>query len=381
MGLDELQGSASLEVLDLVFKKRSEGNNVISFYIGEPVFDTPKAIIDAAVEGMRSGMTHYVSSFGIQEFREAAARKVARKNGIKCSADNTIFMSGKMAIYAVGMALNLSPKSEVLVPDPGYFYSEPSLMAGLVPVTYDLNMDYSFNFDDIRKKINSRTRAIFINTPSNPTGVVYSEKELRELYSICREKKIKIVSDEAYEDLVYEKSHFSIGSLESEPDLVISIFTLSKSYSMTGWRGGYIIAEENIVKRIGKFMEHAVTCLPAFIQHAAVVALTKCDREVMDFREKFRQRRDLAVSRLKEIDQLSVNKVEGAFYIFPQFSVKMTSDKLSREILNQANVALLPGSAFGKRGEGHLRFSYSGSLEDIDEGMNRLAKFFIDLGK
>jgi aspartate/methionine/tyrosine aminotransferase len=286
-----------------------------------------------------------------------------------------------MAIYAVGMALNLSPKSEVLVPDPGYFYSEPSLMAGLVPVTYDLNTDYSFNFDDIRKKINSRTRAIFINTPSNPTGVVYSEKELRELYSICREKNIKIVSDEAYEDLVYEKSHFSIGSLESEPDLVISIFTLSKSYSMTGWRGGYIIAEENIVKRIGKFMEHAVTCFPAFIQHAAVVALTKCDREVMDFREKFRQRRDLAVSRLKEIDQISVNKVEGAFYIFPQFSVKMTSDKLSREILNKANVALLPGSAFGKRGEGHLRFSYSGSLEDIDEGMDRLSKFFNDLGK
>jgi aspartate aminotransferase len=379
MGLDELQGSASLEVLDLVFKKRSEGNNVISFYIGEPVFDTPRAIIDAAVESMRSGMTHYVSSFGIEEFREAAAKKVARKNGIKCSADNIIFMSGKMAIYAVGMALNLSPGSEVLVPDPGYFYSEPSLMAGLVPVTYDLNRDYSFNFEDIRKKINSRTRAIFINTPSNPTGVVYGEKELRELFSICREKNIKIVSDEAYEDLVYEKSHFSIGSFESEPDLVISIFTLSKSYSMTGWRGGYIIAEKNIVRRIGKFMEHAVTCFPAFIQHAAVVALTKCDREVMDFREKFRQRRDLAVSRLREIDQLSVNKVEGAFYIFPEFSVKTTSDKLSREILNKANVALLPGSAFGKRGEGHLRFSYSGSLEDIDEGMNRLAKFFNDL--
>jgi aspartate/methionine/tyrosine aminotransferase len=128
-------------------------------------------------------------------------------------------------------------------------------------------------------------------------------------------------------------------------------------------------------------MEHAVTCFPAFIQHAAVVALTKCDREVMDFREKFRQRRDLAVNRLKEIDQISVNKVEGAFYIFPQFSVKMTSDKLSREILNKANVALLPGSAFGKRGEGHLRFSYSGSLEDIDEGMDRLSKFFNDLDK
>ena len=381
MGLDELQGSASLEVLDLVFKKRSEGNNVISFYIGEPVFDTPRAIIDAAVEGMRSGMTHYVSSFGIEEFREAAANKVARKNGIKCSPENTIFMSGKMAIYAVGMALNISPESEVLVPDPGYFYSEPSLMAGLVPVTYDLNRDYSFNFDDIRRKINSRTRAIFINTPSNPTGIVYSERELRELYSICREKNIKIVSDEAYEDLVYEKKHFSIGSLESEPDLVISIFTLSKSYSMTGWRGGYIIAEEKIVRRIGKFMEHAVTCFPAFIQHAAVVALTKCDRNVMDFREKFRQRRDLAVSRLKEIDQLTVNKVEGAFYIFPEFSVKMTSDKLSREILNKANVALLPGSAFGKRGEGHLRFSYSGSLKDIDEGMNRLAKFFNDTVK
>ena len=245
MVLDDLMESASLEILDLVFEKRSSGNKVISLYIGEPVFDTPKEIVEAAVESMRSGMTHYISSYGLPELREAIVNKVSKKNRIMCSKDNTIFMSGKMAIYAIALALNSETGSEILVPDPGYFYTEPVMMAGLNPVRYYLNPDYSLNLEEIKQKITNKTKGIFINTPSNPTGYVYSKGELNELYSLCSEKNIKIISDEAYEDLVYEKEHFSIGSLEDTPETVISIFTLSKSYSMTGWRGGYVIAKEN----------------------------------------------------------------------------------------------------------------------------------------
>lgn len=376
MVLDELMESASLEILDLVFEKRSAGNKIISLYIGEPVFDTPSEIIEAAVSSLKSGMTHYISSYGLPELRDAIVRKVTRKNRIMCTKDNTIFMSGKMAIYSSALALNSSPGSEILVPDPGYFYAEPSIMAGLKPVTYNLNPDYSLNLEEIKLKITDRTRGIFINTPSNPTGYVYSENELKKLYSFCSEKGIKIISDEAYEDLVYEKKHFSIGSLETEPKTVVSIFTLSKSYSMTGWRGGYIIADRAFIKKLGKFMEHAVTCFPPFVEQAAVVALEKCDEQVSEFRNMFLERRNLSVKLLKDIDVLNVNDVQGAFYIFPEYKMNIPAKKLSEDILKKQNVALLPGSAFGSKGERHLRLSFSGSMEDIKEGMERLSAFF-----
>lgn len=376
MVLDELMESASLEILDLVFEKRSAGNDVISLYIGEPVFDTPIEIIEAAVKSVKSGMTHYISSYGLPDLRDAIVNKVRKKNRIKCARENTIFMSGKMAIYSSALALNSSPESEVLVPDPGYFYAEPSIMAGLKPVTYNLNSNYSLNLEEIKKKITKRTKGIFINTPSNPTGYVYSENELKELYSLCSEKGIKIISDEAYEDLVYEKKHFSVGSLEDEPRIVVSIFTLSKSYSMTGWRGGYIIADKSFIKKLGKFMEHAVTCFPPFIEQAALVALEKCDEQVSEFRKMFLERRNLSVKLLKEIEALKVNDVQGAFYLFPEYAIDVPAKKLSEDILKKKNVALLPGSAFGTRGEGHLRLSFSGSIEDIKEGMERLSDFF-----
>lgn len=376
MVLDELMESASLEILDLVFEKRSAGNKIISLYIGEPVFDTPSEIIEAAVKSINSGMTHYISSYGLPELRDAIVSKVRKKNRIMCTSENTIFMSGKMAIYSSALALNSSKGSEVLVPDPGYFYTEPSIMAGLKPVTYNLNPDYSLNLEEIKKKITERTKGIFINTPSNPTGYVYSENELKALYLLCSEKGIKIISDEAYEDLVYEKKHFSIGSLEEEPQTVISIFTLSKSYSMTGWRGGYIVAEKSFIKRLGKFMEHAVTCFPPFVEQAAIVALERCDKQVSEFRRMFLERRNLSIKLLKEIDKLKVNDVQGAFYIFPEYKMKIPAKRLSEDILKNKNVALLPGSAFGSKGEGHLRLSFSGSLEDIREGMERLSDFF-----
>lgn len=378
MVLDDLMESASLEILDLVFEKRSSGNKVISLYIGEPVFDTPKEIVEAAVESMRSGMTHYISSYGLPELREAIVNKVSKKNRIMCSKDNTIFMSGKMAIYAIALALNSETGSEILVPDPGYFYTEPVMMAGLNPVRYYLNPDYSLNLEEIKQKITNRTKGIFINTPSNPTGYVYSKGELNELYSLCSEKNIKIISDEAYEDLVYEKEHFSIGSLEDTPETVISIFTLSKSYSMTGWRGGYVIAKENFIKKLGKFMEHAVTCFPPFVEQAAIVALEKCENQVSEFKKMFLERRNLSIKLLKEISSLKVNDVQGAFYVFPEYTVNIPSKKLSEDILRKKNVALLPGSAFGSMGENHLRISYSGSIDDIKEGMIRLYDFFND---
>lgn len=375
MGLDDLEESASLEVVNLVLKKIAAGEKVISLAVGEPVFDTPPGIINAAVEGMKSGMTHYTSSYGIPEVREAIVRKVQRKNRIKCNVENTIFISSKMAIYAAFLALKSDKKNEVLVPDPGYFYREPAIIAGLKPVSYTLNNDYSINVQEVQKRITDATAGIIINTPSNPTGRVYSRSELKELYDLCKSKNIRIVSDEAYEDLVYSGEHVSIGSFEDEPDTVISIFTLSKSYSMTGWRAGYVVANESIIRRILKLVEHAFTCFPPFIQHASAYALENEDRAVEEFRKDFSMKRSFAVKRLGEIESFSVNSVDGAFYIFPAYRQKITSRELCNKLLREENVAILPGSAFGNKGEGHVRISYSGSMDSLENGLDILEKF------
>ena len=375
MPIDDLEESASLEIVNVVLKKISLGEKVISLAVGEPVFDTPPEIVEAAVQGINKGMTHYTSSLGIPEVREAIVKKVGRKNGIKCTIDNTMFISSKMAIYAVFMALNDGVRNEILVPDPGYFYREPALLAGLKPVPYFLNDDYSLDLGAIRGLISKKTAGIIINTPSNPTGKVYSRKDLTELYRMCHEAGISIVSDEAYEDLVYSGTHFSVGSLENDPDTVISIFTLSKSYAMTGWRAGYLVANRKIIGRVLKFVEHAFTCFPPFIQYASAYALQNMDSTVIKFREQFMQRRSFIVSRLKEIDSFTVNAVDGAFYVFPRYRQNIESKRLTNMLLEKENVAILPGSAFGTKGEGHVRISYSGSLESIEAGMDRLEKF------
>lgn len=379
MPIDDFEKSASREIINIVLRKVSTGEKVFSLAIGEPVYDTPIEIIDAAIQGMNSKMTHYTSSYGIPEVREAIVRKVKRKNGIGCTVENTIFITSKMAIYAVFMSLRTSDNQEILVPDPGYFYSEPAILAGLRPVTYGLKSDYSLDLDDISGKINQRTVGIVINTPSNPTGKVYSAMDLQSLYDICREKNIRIVSDEAYEDLVYQGKQFFIGSLEKSPDLVISIFTLSKSYAMTGWRAGYTVASETIIRRMHKFVEHTFSCFPPFIQHASALALDRLDSTVERFRDDFRKKRDYTLKRLTEIDSFKVNSVEGAFYVFPAYRQKMTSKELCNLLLQRENVAILPGSAFGSNGEGHVRISYSDSMETIKTAMDRLENFMESL--
>ncbi len=376
MPLYDLEHSSSLEVIGKVMRKIAAGETVYSLAIGEPVYDTPQEIIEEAGKAMDKGMTHYVSSLGIPEVRAAIVRKVGRKNGIHCEEKNTDFMSGKMGIYAIYMALNTGRGDEVLVPDPGYFYTEPAVLAGIRAVPYYLKDNYSLDLEEIEEKITSKTRAVVVNTPSNPTGKVYSREELRKLYEICKSKGIRIISDEAYEDLTYGAEHVSIGSFESSPDTVISLFTLSKSYAMTGWRAGYIVASEAFVSLLGRYMDQAVTCFPPFIQHASAFALDRMDSKIEEFRRDLHRKRDFVAKRLGEIPGVSVNPVEGAFYMFPSYTGSRKSTDVAAEILEDYNVAVLPGSAFGSRGENHLRISYSGSMESLEVAMNRLQEFF-----
>jgi len=378
MYLNKIKGSPALQLVNLVIEKTSRGEKIISLAIGEPTFETPKEIIDEAYNSLKKGDTKYTSSYGMEDVRKAIVEKVNKKNKIKAEITNVIFSAAKFAVFASLMAVTNS-KGEILTPDPGYFYIEPIILAGAKPVYYKLNEDFSLNLDEIKKKIKKKTLAIIINTPANPTGKVYDEKELEELYEFCKDNNVYIISDEAYEDLVYDKRHFSIGSLEDKPDKVISIFSLSKSYSMTGWRAGYITASENIISNINKLIENTMTCFPSFIQKASAFALKNGDIYIEKFREEFRKRRDLTFKRLKEMKNIDIRSIEGAFYAFPRYNAKLKSIEISKKLLNDYNVALMPGISFGPSGEYHLRISFAGSIETISEGLDRLEEFFSSL--
>jgi len=303
MSLGKLKDSPSLEMINLVFEMKTKGKEVLSLAPGDPSFDTPREIVEVAHRSMLEGGTHYVHSYGTLDVREAIMAKARRKNGIRAALENTIFITAKMAVFA-SLASVSGGSYEALVPDPGYFYSEPVVLTGGRPVRYRLSPKFELDLDEIKRKAGPRTKAIVINTPSNPTGTVFGRSQLRELYDFCYDRGIYMLSDEAYEDLVYSKEHFSIGSLEKKPERVLSLYTLSKSYSMPGWRAGYIVGPEDRVALVNKLLEHTVTCFPPFIMHASAYALNNGEKFVRGFKKEYVKRRNLLNDRMKEIPAL-----------------------------------------------------------------------------
>jgi len=376
MFLSGVEGSPSLEVVNLVLQKRSRGEKVISLAIGDPVSNTPKEIQEAAISAMASGQVHYVPSYGTPGVRRAICSKVRRRNGINAEEKETIFITTKLAVYASLFAIS-EIGYEALLPDPGYFYSEPVILSGGKPVRYRLNDDFSLNLDEIKSKVTPNTKVILVNSPSNPTGRLLGRRELSELYNFCVEKGVYIISDDAYEDLVYDGlSHLAIGSLESKPEKVISLFSLSKSYAMTGWRAGYIVASEKVISLVNRFLENTVTCFPPFIQKASEYALDNGDRIIDSQRREYIEKRKITLERLGNFPQIELNQIQGAFYAFPKMSrPKISSTEFSKRLLQEENVAVLPGVAFGDRGESRFRISFSGSQEELEVGLDRVGSF------
>jgi aspartate/methionine/tyrosine aminotransferase len=374
MYLSKLQGSPSLELVYLVLDKKARGEKVVSLAVGDPSFQTPKEIIEVAHQSMLAGDVHYISSYGSKEIREAIRNKVQRKNFIRAETDNCIFLTTKFSVYASLLSLSETP-FDALIPNPGYFYSDPVILAGGNPIYYDLAEDFRLDIDEIKRKVTPKTKAIMINTPSNPTGRVLERKDLQGLYDYCHERGIFIISDEAYEDLIYEKTHFSVGSLEPSPETVISLFSLSKSYAMTGWRAGYVVAGTKILSLLNKLVEHTLSCFPPFIERACAYALNNCDSNILEFRKAYKERRDFISEKLNEITSFASNPIEGAFYAFPKYTKNLNSIDFSKKLLEKENVAVLPGISFGPSGERHIRLSFSGPMEEIDDGMKRIKNF------
>lgn len=380
---------SSTLVIDAKAKKmRLEGVDVVGFGAGEPDFDTPEHIKEAAVKAIKEGFTKYTPASGMLELKEAVCRKLKKDNGLEYKLENIVISNGAKHSLANIFQAICNPGDEVIIPCPCWVsYPEMIKMASGKPIRLKATEEEGFkpSIDKFLGAITEKTKAIIINSPSNPTGMVYTEEELREIAKIAVEKKIYIISDEIYEKLIYDNlKHVSIASFNEEiKDLTILVNGVSKSYSMTGWRIGYTASNEKIADVMTNIQSHFTSNPNSIAQKAALAALDGNDDIIDAMISEFVKRRDYMVDRINSIEGISCIKPNGAFYVMMNISkligkeikgVKITgSDVFANVLLEKANVALVPGSGFGT--DIHVRLSYATSFKNITEGLNRIEKF------
>lgn len=379
--LQNVPASGTVAISNKVSRLKAEGQDIISFSMGEPDFITPSNIVDACKGSLDSGFTHYTPSLGIPELRRAVAEMAYNENNIPCRGANVLITPTKQAIFMTLLAY-LNPGDEVLLPNPAWVSYEACIrLAGAVPVFIPTYFEDGFVIDPamLEAAITSKTKMMIINSPCNPTGCVIPDNVLKELVSIAEQHDIMILSDEIYEKIIYEGKHVSLASYPDNFDRTITVSGLSKTYAMTGWRIGWAIANEDIISNLNKLQSHSISCCVSFAQQASVEAIKGDQEQRLRFNKEFKERRDLAVDLISDIKGLDVNVPQGAFYLFPRYSADIKSSRLATMLLEDAHVAMTPGSAFGPAGEGFFRMSYATGEEQIREGLDRVKKFFADL--
>jgi len=370
-----LPGSEFAEIMRLA----TEGKDIISLGPGEPDFTTPQHIIDFAKKKLDEGYTHYSPPIGRFELRKAIAKKLKKDNKINVKPNEVIVTCGSQeSLFLATLAL-LDPGEKMLVPNPGFLAYIPMVetVTG-VPVSVPMLEEdgFEYNPDTINKLVDKRTRILLVNSPNNPTGRMLKKKTLEELADIAIEHDLIIFSDEAYEKIIYDRNkHISIGSLNGMKEHVITFQTFSKSYAMAGFRVGYAAGPEDIIESMTRMHIYAGLCSPTISQLAAVEALEGDQKCVKEMRDEYDRRRKLIMKRLKEISKITFLKPEGAFYFFPNITgLKMKSTKVVQFFLKKAKVLTVPGTEFGKYGEGYIRMSYATAYEKIEEALNRIEK-------
>jgi aspartate aminotransferase len=369
-----IEPSPTVRISDLIAESQGQGKKILSLAIGEPDFPTPAHIVEAAKQALDDGYTKYAAAPGIRELREAIAEKSQKENGIPANPENVIVAPTKHTLFMTCMAL-LESGDEALIPDPGWVSYAPMVtLAGAKPVPVRAGEEEGFvpTADAVCDAMSPRTRMLILNSPSNPAGSVYSRDEMRALAHEAEDRDVVVVSDEIYEKILYEGEHVSPASLDGMFEQTVTVNGFSKTYSMTGWRLGWLVAPKPLYQQIVKVQEHTITCATAFAQKAGVAALRGPTAPLEAMVDEFRIRRDLVLRELEKIDGLSTYRPSGAFYVFPRVEVGTNSASLAERILKDANVAVTPGSAFGDAGEGHLRLSYAASRETIVESIRRM---------
>ncbi|MEX1330517.1 MAG: pyridoxal phosphate-dependent aminotransferase [Desulfobacterales bacterium] len=361
----------------VMFALADEIEGVVNLGIGQPDFDTPQHIREAAKVALDEGYTRYPPAKGFLDLRQAIAEKLRLKNNIQADPDKNIFVAvGAMQVIFNAILHLIEPGQEVMVIDPGYdYYSQIGLFGGL-PVRIPAREENGFKVDpaDVKKAVTPKTKMMIINTPANPTGALLDDGILGTLAEIAQHHGLLVLADEPYEDIVFDgNKHYSIGAIDGMQDLTISAFTLSKSYAMTGWRVGYAVAPKSVIDEMEKLMEHMVSGVTAMAQRAALAAITGPQTCVEDMIKAYDRRRRIVYEGLNAIEGISCLMPESTFYAFPNIkSIGMSSWDLAKFLVKEHKVAMVPGSIFGRNGEGYLRLSFAAGSEQLTEGLHRI---------
>ncbi len=371
-----LGSETAFEVLARAKQLEAEGREIVHLEIGEPDFDTPQHIIDAACEAMNDGWTHYGPSAGDPELRAVIAEHINESRGTNYGPENVVVVPGAKPIIYWGITALVDPGDEVICPNPGFpIYESMINFVGGRPVSIPLLQENEFRLDvtDLADLVTDKTRMIIINSPQNPTSGVLTKEDLEAIAEVAIENDIMVMSDEPYEQIIYEGEHHSIAAVDGMKDLTIILDCFSKSFAMTGWRLGYGVCHADLAAAIAKFETNCNSCTTSFIQRAGIAALQGPMDDTRKMVATFKQRRDIIVEGLNSIPGFDCLLPKGAFYVFPRIvETGYDCGELARNCLEEAGVACLAGTAFGEYGEGHLRFSYANSVENIQKALDSI---------
>jgi aspartate aminotransferase len=365
---------SAFEVLARARALEEQGRKVIHLEIGEPDFDTPAHITEAAHQALRDGFTHYTPAAGIPELREAVAGFFARTRGVEVSPDRAVVTPGAKPVMLYTILALCQEGDEVLYPDPGFpMYESLTAFSGARPVPVPLREDRAFRMDpdEVASLLTDRTRVVILNSPHNPCGSSLSPEDVHRLAEVLDGRDVYVLSDEMYWAIRYEGEHESIARLM--PDRTVLLDGCSKTFAMTGWRLGFAAIPEGLVEPVTRLIINSVSCTAAFVQKATIAALEGPWEPVQEMVDEFRKRRDLIVEGLNRIEGISCVEPTGAFYAFPNVtSVGRPAKEVATELLERAGVACLWGTAFGPEGEGFLRISYANSIENIRDALEAI---------
>ena len=374
--MSRLGTETAFEVLNKARALERQGKSIIHLEIGEPDFDTPANVIEAAVDALHHGWTHYGPSAGLPELRQTIADYVSRTRGVKVAPEEVVVVpGGKPIIFFTIMSL-IDEEDEVIYPNPGFPIYESMIhyVGGkAVPIRLREDHDFSLDVNELAALITDRTKLIILNSPQNPTGGVMQRKDVEQVAKLIGDRNILVLSDEIYSRLLFEGEHFSIMSVPGMQERTILLDGFSKTYAMTGWRMGYGVMRPDLAAHITRLMTNSNSCTASFTQIAGIEALRGDQSSVDHMCGEFKRRRNVFVAGLNKIKGFSCRMPKGAFYVFPNITkTGWKSKPLADALLEQAGVAALSGTAFGEFGEGYLRFSVANSLENLQQALDRI---------
>jgi aspartate/methionine/tyrosine aminotransferase len=374
--MSRLGTETAFEVLNRARALEKQGKEIIHLEIGEPDFDTPANVVEAGVDALHKGWTHYGPAAGLPELRQTIADYVSRTRKVQVSSEEVVVVPGGKPIIFFTMLALIEAGDEVIYPNPGFPIYESMVNYSIgkaIPIPLREDRDFSVDTKELGSLITDRTKLIILNSPHNPTGGVLTKKDILEIAEAIGDRNILILSDEIYSRLIYEGDHFSIMSVPGFKERTILLDGFSKTYAMTGWRLGYGVMRADLAVNISRLVTNATSCTASFTQIAGIEALRGDQSSVDNMSAEFQRRRDAFVAGLNKIKGFSCRLPKGAFYTFPNITqTGWPSKKLADALLEQAGVACLSGTAFGEYGEGYLRFSVANSLENLNKALARI---------